>query len=70
MYENDSEFVKTIKSFTGRDQDHDWSRQEQFWDPFVNEMWSRHRTELSAPIDGWKQPQDDSYYRNAVANPE
>jgi hypothetical protein len=70
MYENDSEFVKTVTAATGRDNDHDWSRQEQFWDPLVNEMWATHRTELSAPIDGWKQPRDDSYYRAAVANPE
>ncbi len=70
MYEDDSEFVKTIKTATGRDVDHDWSRQGQSWEPFVNEMWARHRTELPAPTDGWKQPHDDSYYRAAVANPE
>lgn len=70
MYEDDSEFVKTIKASTGRDHDHDWSRQGQCWDPFVNEMWSKHRTELPAPTDGWKQPHDDSYYRAAVVNPE
>jgi hypothetical protein len=70
MCEDDSEFVKTIKTSTGRDHDHDWSRQGQSWEPFVNEMWSKHRTELPAPTDGWKQPHDDSYYRAAVANPE
>lgn len=70
MYENDSEFVKILKASTGRDYGQDWSRQGQFSDPFVNEMWSRHRTELPAPTDGWKQPRDDSYYRAAVANPE
>jgi hypothetical protein len=70
MYENDAEFVKIIKASTGRDHDHDWSRQEQFWDPLVNDMWSRHRAQLPAPITGWKQPHDDSYYRAAVADPE
>jgi hypothetical protein len=70
MYENDAQFVKTIKEATGRDHDHDWSRQEQFWDPLVNDMWRRHRTALAAPIDGWKQPHDDSYYREAVADSE
>jgi hypothetical protein len=70
MYEDDSEFVKTIKSSTGQDHDHDWSRQGQCWEPFVNEMWSQHRTGLPAPTDGWKQQRDDSYYLAAVANPE
>ncbi|HEV7927280.1 MAG TPA: hypothetical protein VGR14_18145 [Verrucomicrobiae bacterium] len=70
MYEDDSEFVKTIKAATGRDVDHDWSRQGQSWEPFVNEMWSRYRTKLPAPTDGWKQQHDDSYYRAALANPE
>jgi hypothetical protein len=70
MYENDSEFVKTIKEATGRDHDHEWSRQGQAWDPFVNEMWSKHRTELDAPVAGWKRQRDDAYYRAAVANPE
>jgi hypothetical protein len=70
MYENDSEFVKTIKASTGLELDHDWSRQGQCWDPFVNEMWAKHRTESSAPTNGWNQPHDDSYYRAAVANPE
>ena len=70
MYENDSEFVKTVKADTGRDFDQERTRQGQFSDPFVNEMWSRHRTELPAPTDGWKQLHDDSYYRAAVASPE
>jgi hypothetical protein len=70
MYEDDSEFVKIIKASTGRDHDHDWSRQGQCWEPFVNEMWSKYRTGLPAPTDGWKRQHDDSYYRAAVANPE
>jgi hypothetical protein len=70
MYENDSEFVKIIKASTGRDHDHEWSRQGQSWEPFVNEMWSKYRTGLPAPTDAWKRQHDDSYYRAAVANPE
>ncbi len=70
MYQNDAEFVKTMKSATGKDYGQDWDRQGQCSDPFANEMWFKHRGELPAPADGWKQPHDDSYYRAAVANPE
>lgn len=66
MFENDAEFVKTIKAATGRDHDHDWSRQGQAWDAFVNEMWARHRPTLAAPTNGWQQPHDDRYYRAAL----
>jgi hypothetical protein len=66
MYENDAGFLKTIKEATGRDHDHDWSRQGQAWEAFVNEMWAKYRPELSASTNGWKQPHDDSYYRAAV----
>jgi len=67
MYENDAEFVKTIKAATGQDHDKEWARQGQGWDAFVNAMWARHRQRLEAPIDGWKQQQhDDSYYRAAL----
>ena len=66
MFEDDSAFVKTIKSATGRDHDHDWSRQGQAWDAFVNEMWAKYRPTLAAPSDGWKKPHDASYYQNAV----
>ena len=66
MYENDAEFVKTIKAATGHDHDQDWARQGQAWDAFVNEMWASHRQRLDAPIDGWKQQHDDSYYRAAL----
>jgi hypothetical protein len=68
MFEDDAAFIKTIAAATGRDHDHDWSRQGQAWDAFVNEMWARHRSTLAAPVNGWKQPHDDSYYRNAVAH--
>ncbi len=66
MYEDDSTFVKTIKEATGRDHDKEWARQGQAWDAFVNEMWAKHRKNLSAPTDGWKRPHDDSYYRVAL----
>ena len=66
MYQNDAEFVKTIKEATGHDHDHDWSRQGQAWGPFVNEMWAKHRPELAASTNGWKQPHNDSYYRLAI----
>ncbi len=70
MYEDDADFVKTIKESTGRDHDKEWARQGQAWDAFVNEMWSKHRPALKAPTDGWKQKHDDSYYRNAIAKPQ
>ncbi len=66
MYENDAEFVKTIKAATGQDHDKEWARQGQAWDAFVNEMWASHRQRLEAPIDDWKQQHDDSYYRAAL----
>ncbi len=70
MFERDGGFVKTIKAATGRDHDHDWSRQGQAWDAFVNEMWAKHRSTLAAPTDGWKQPHDESYYRWAIEHRE
>jgi hypothetical protein len=70
MFEDDSAFVKKIKDDTGKDHDHDWSRQGQAWDAFVNEMWAKHRSKLQPSIEGWKQPHDDSYYRNAVLHRE
>lgn len=66
MYEDDAELIKTIKSGTGKDFSPDWARQGQAWDAFVNEMWAKHRPTLPAPIDGWKQKHDDSYYRTAI----
>jgi hypothetical protein len=66
MYENDAEFVKTIKEATDKDHDKDFSRQGQAWDAFVNEMWAKHRPTLAAPTDGWKQKHDDAYYRAAI----
>jgi hypothetical protein len=66
MYEDDTTFVKTLKEATGKDYDHEWARQGQAWDAFVNEMWAKHRPSLPAPTDGWKHPHDDSYYREAI----
>lgn len=66
MSEDDAAFVKIIKQATGHDHDQEWSRQGQAWDPFVNEMWARHRGTLDAHGDGWKQPHDDSYYKAAL----
>ena len=68
MFEDDSSAVKTIKEATGHDHDHDWSRQGQAWDAFVNEMWAKHRASLSAATVGWRKPHDDSYYHNAVVH--
>ena len=70
MNEDDATFVKTIKTATGRDHSADWARQGQAWDAFVNEMWTTHRPTLPAPIDGWKQPHDDSPYRAAIEKPQ
>ncbi len=67
MDENDDALVKQLKAVTGKDYDHDWSRQGQSWEPFVNEMWAKYRATLPAPTHGWQQPHDDSYYHKAIA---
>ena len=34
---------------------------------FVNEMWAQYRTAPGMPpTDGWKQPHDESYLKNAI----
>jgi hypothetical protein len=66
MYEDDSAFVKTIQEATGRNHSQSWARQGQTWDAFVNEMWARHRPQLAAPMDGWRQAHDDRAYRRAI----
>lgn len=43
-----------------------WAQPGQAWDAFVNEMGSKYKPSLAAPTDGWKQPDDDSYYRAAI----
>jgi hypothetical protein len=71
MHENDDEFVKTLKETVGLDYDRspfgDFPRQGFAWDEFAGEMWAKHRSTLAAPIDGWNQKHDDSYYRAAIA---
>ena len=66
MFENDADFVKTLKQATGKDYSADWARQGQTWEPYVNALWFKHRPTLAAPCDGWKQPHDESYYRTAI----
>ena len=71
MYENDDAFVKAIKSGAGadytKDKFGDFPRQGFAWDPYAASMWVKYRTTLPAPIDGWKQPHDETYYKNALA---
>ena len=66
MYEDDARFVQAIRVATGQDFSPDWARQGQAWDAFVNEMWARYRRTCRTPIDGWKRPHDDRYYRTAI----
>ena len=66
MYEDDAAFVKTIKEKAGQDFSHDWARQGESWEDFVNEMWAKYRSTLPAPTDGWKTKHDDAYYRAAI----
>ena len=70
MYENDDEFVKTLKAAIKSDYDKspfgEFPRQGFAWDEFAGKMWAKHRATLQAPTDGWKQPHDDSYYRAAI----
>ena len=35
-------------------------------EPWVKQLWTQYRPLCPAPIDGWKQKHDDSYYLNAV----
>jgi hypothetical protein len=71
MYEDDTEFLKVLKAATGEDHNHDFSRQRQTWDAFAQDMWNKYRTAPGMPpTDGWKQPHDDSYYKNAMAHIE
>jgi hypothetical protein len=71
MYENDDEFVKTLKETTGSDFHRsrfgDFPRQGFAWDLFAGQMWVKYRITLQAPTDGWKQKHDDAYYRAAIA---
>lgn len=67
MFEDDAEFVKTIKEAIGADYSANWARQGQAWDAFVNEMWAKHRSGPGMPAtDGWKKPHDYSYYERSI----
>lgn len=67
MFEDDAEFVKTIKEAIGADYSAGWARQGQAWDAFVNEMWAKHRSGPGMPAtDGWKKPHDYSYYEKSM----
>lgn len=66
MDEDDAAFVQTIKTATGQDHNHDWSRQGQAWDAFVNKMWAKHRPSLPTPTDEWERLHDDTYYQRAI----
>jgi hypothetical protein len=48
------------------DDSKDWFHEgyaDQLW---VKKLWNKYRSLCSAPTDGWKQKNDDSYYRNAI----
>jgi len=66
MYEKDDAIIRTLQEVTGKDYDHEWTRQGFAWDAFAGEMWAKHRATLEAPTDGWKQKHDDSAYREAI----
>jgi hypothetical protein len=69
MFEDDAAFVKKLKEATGKDYDHDWSMCGWAWqekEAFVKDLWTKYRTTLAAPTDGWKQKHDDAYYRAAI----
>ena len=61
MYENDKAFRDEINlSFPKHDYNDKktWATQGQAWEPFVTEMWTKYRTTLPAPTDGWKKKRD------------
>jgi hypothetical protein len=43
-----------------------FSHQGYNGETWVGEAWAKYRSLSPAPTDGWKQPHDDSYYKNAV----
>jgi hypothetical protein len=44
----------------------DWFHEGYADRPWIKELWNKYRPLSPAPMDGWKQKHDDSYYRNAV----
>ena len=68
MCENDIPFTKAIKAANKGSCDEDWCQEGSCPEKFVNEMWAKYRAGPDMPpIDGWKLPHDDSYYKNAIA---
>jgi hypothetical protein len=66
MFEDESAALKTLKQDAAMDEP-DWAHEGRTWEPFVDQMWAAYRTAPGMPpIDGWKQPHDDSYLRAAV----
>ena len=54
MYEDDAEFVATVKKVKGWDFSN--ARQGKTWDKFVDEMWAKYRAAPGMPpTDGWKK---------------
>jgi hypothetical protein len=47
----------------GWDYSKDWVRQRQCWDPFVEDMWARYRSNLPAPSDGHKDPKAEETWK-------
>ncbi|MGO8704300.1 MAG: hypothetical protein ACLQVA_10820 [Candidatus Brocadiia bacterium] len=68
MFENDAPAVKTLAAL-GHNYDQDWTREGTCeWNHWHIAMWQKYRAGADMPpIDGWKQPHDDSYYTAAVA---
>jgi hypothetical protein len=75
MFENDTiarvEIAKYCKPPYSADDylndDKDWFHEGYADQPWVRWLWTRYRPLSAAPLDGWKQKHDDSYYLNAVA---
>ena len=71
MNENDKserqEIVKHFPDANLANDSKDWCQQGYTGDEWVKPMWEKYRASSAAPQDGWKQPHDDAYYRNAVA---
>ena len=49
MTEDDTQHIRQIKEATGADYSAPWLRQRQCWDPFVEQMWARYRSNLPPP---------------------
>jgi hypothetical protein len=66
MFEEESEPLKTLKKDAGMAQP-EWAHEGKTWEAFVNDMWFAHRMGPGMPpIDGWKQPHDETYLKHAM----